>query len=87
MLKIWKGQSNLIIREGLKIKKDDLLVIRGPVETYEFINLIAETAFEAGAKDVFVNYSDQNLAKIRYNNASIETLSDIPQYLLMNKMD
>ncbi|WP_036729003.1 aminopeptidase [Peptoniphilus mikwangii] len=77
-----KKYANLIIREGLKIKKDDLLVIRGPVETYEFINLIAETAFEAGAKDVFVNYSDQNLAKIRYNNASIETLSDIPQYFI-----
>lgn len=77
-----KKYSNLILEEGLKIKKGDYLVIRGQVEMIEFIRLLTETAYKLGAKDVKINFRDEYISKIRYENASIETLEEVPQYFI-----
>ena len=74
--------ANLIIKKGLNIKSNDILIIRGEVENYKFINIVAETAYKYGAKDVKVNYRNQELSKIRYDNATIETLTDIPKHFV-----
>ncbi|SHG95754.1 aminopeptidase [Anaerosphaera aminiphila DSM 21120] len=74
--------ANLIIKKGLNIKSNDILIIRGEVENYKFINIVAETAYKFGAKDVKVNYRNQELSKIRYDNATIETLTDIPKHFV-----
>ena len=77
-----KKYSNLILEEGLKIKKGDYLVIRGQVEMIKFIRLLTETAYKLGAKDVKINFRDEYISKIRYENASIETLEEVPQYFI-----
>ncbi len=74
--------ADLVINEGVKIKKDDVLIIRGQVEMIEFIRILVETAFKSGAKDVKVNYRDEYISKIRFQNASIETLEEVPQYFI-----
>lgn len=74
--------ANLIIKKGLNIKSNDILIIRGEVENYKFLNIVAETAYKYGAKDVKVNYRNQELSKIRYDNATIETLTDIPKHFV-----
>lgn len=74
--------ANLIIKEGLKIKKDDILVIRGQVENYKFMRILSDIAFREGAKDVKITYRDQEFSKIRFTYASIETVSDVPQYFI-----
>lgn len=77
-----KKYANLVLKEGLKIKKGDLLVIRAQVEMIDFIRLLTETAFELGAKDVKINYRDEYISKMRFENASIETLEEVPQYFI-----
>lgn len=77
-----KKYANLVLKEGLKIKKDDLLVIRAQVEMIDFIRLLTETAFELGAKDVKINFRDEYISKMRFQNASIETLEEVPQYFI-----
>ena len=42
---------------------------------------IAAAAFRHGARDVVVHYNDEALQRIRLDNASLETLKDIPQWL------
>lgn len=74
--------ANLILKEGLKIKKDDYLVIRAQVEMIDFIRLLTKTAYELGAKDVKINFRDEYISKIRYEHASIETLKEVPQYFI-----
>ncbi|MGO1581318.1 MAG: aminopeptidase [Peptoniphilaceae bacterium] len=77
-----KKYSDLIIKQGLRIKKGDVLVIRGNVINHKFINLLAETAFKEGAKDVKVNYKNEEFSKIRLEHASKDVLSDIPKYFI-----
>ena len=74
--------AELIIKTGLAIKKDDVVVIRIPVENYEFGHILAEKAFEQGAKDVKFNYRDQDFSVIKFKYASEEVLKDIPQYFI-----
>ena len=74
--------ANLVINKALQIKKDDFLLINGQVENKDFICILAEEAFKAGAKDVKIKYSDENFTKLRYKYASKETLSNVENYIV-----
>ena len=65
---------------GVNIQKDNILVISSPIETAEFARLITEEAYKSGAKDVIVHYGDQKLTKIKLENSSLETISNIPEW-------
>lgn len=75
-----KNYANLIVKKGLNIQKDGLLIINSPIKCDYFARKVAEAAFKIGAKDVFINYSDEDFSKIRLQNASLETVSEIPDF-------
>lgn len=72
--------ASLAVNIGVNIQKDNILVISSPIETAEFARLITEEAYKSGAKDVIVNYGDQKLTKIKLENSSLETISNIPEW-------
>ncbi|WP_297629614.1 aminopeptidase [uncultured Clostridium sp.] len=72
--------AELIVKKGLNIQKDGLLFINSPIECAEFSRMISEKAFKIGAKDVYINYGDENFSKIKFENASIETLQEVPSF-------
>ena len=72
--------ASLSVNIGVNIQKDNILVISSPIETAEFARLITEEAYKSGAKDVIVHYGDQKLTKIKLENSSLETISNIPEW-------
>ena len=72
--------ASLAVNIGVNIQKDNILVISSPIETAEFARLITEEAYKSGAKDVLVHYGDQKLTKIKLENSSLETISNIPEW-------
>lgn len=72
--------AKLAVVKGINIQKDGLLVISSPIECSEFARMIAEEAYKAGASDVVINYSDEKFNRIRFSNASTETLSFTPEF-------
>lgn len=72
--------AKLIVSKGLNIQKNGLLLINSPVKCSYFARKVAEAAYKSGASDVFINYSDEDFTKIRLENASLETVSTIPNY-------
>lgn len=72
--------ASLAVNIGVNIQKDTILVISSPIETAEFARLITEEAYKSGAKDVIVHYGDQKLTKIKLENSSLETISNIPEW-------
>lgn len=76
-----KKYSMLAVNTGVNIKKNNILVITSPIETAEFARLIAKEAYNFGAKEVIVHYSDQQLTKIKLENSSLETISDYPSWM------
>lgn len=78
--KLLKKYARLAVKMGVNIKENDTLCINSPIETADFARFIAEAAYEVGAKDVIVNYSDAKLTKIRLSNSSVDTLSTLPEW-------
>lgn len=66
-----------IIKVGANVQEKQLVVIRANVEAKDFVRVLAEEAYKAGAGDVNVVWSDDILARHRLNYADVETLSDV----------
>ncbi len=80
--KLWHEYANVLLKRGVNIKENQLLVIEAPVEVYEFVRILSEKAYKLGAKDVILRWQDEQHAKNRFEYASIDTLEDIPQYVI-----
>ncbi len=72
--------AKLAIIKGINMQKDGILVINSPIECSDFAKMLAEEAYEIGASDVVITYSDEKFKKIRFNNSSKEVLSFFPNF-------
>lgn len=75
-----QNYADLILKRGLAIEKDQFLVIETSIDTIEFLRILTERAYQLGAKDVIVHFSDQQLIKTRLKYASVETIEDVPDW-------
>jgi aminopeptidase len=72
--------ARLIVKTGLNIQKDQILVLTSPIECASFTRLVAQVAYEEGARDVVINWKDELFAKIRFLHAPAEVFKDFPQW-------
>ena len=72
--------ANLIIRKGVNIQAGQPLVLRCPVELADFGRMLAKNAYEAGATEVIVNWADDALTLMLYENAPMEVFEEYPQW-------
>jgi len=77
---VLKKYAKLAVRTGSNVQPGQLLVISASVTDYEFVRMCVEEAYAAGAGEVTVNWSDEEIGRMTYLNCSIETLTEIPQW-------
>ncbi|MCF7926138.1 MAG: aminopeptidase [Candidatus Izimaplasma sp.] len=80
--KILNKYAHLAVEMGANVQKDQLVWINSSTETRELTRLITEYAYEAGAKEVHVNWNDAFVGKLGLANKSLETLKDVPTWLI-----
>lgn len=80
MDKLKKNYADLILQRGLAIEKNQILVIETTVDTLDFLRILTERAYQIGAKDVIIHFSDTELTKTRLKYASDETIADVPDW-------
>ncbi len=71
-----KKYAELAVVTGINIQKDQTLVVNAPIEAAEFVRLIADTAYEHGARNVKVRWNDEKLALIKYLKAPFEVFKE-----------
>jgi len=88
----WKGKvekvdkealqkyARLIVRTGINIQRDQTLVLSAPVECAPFARMLAETAYEEGAREVVMNWNDEISTQIRYLHASDDVFDEFPEW-------
>ncbi len=81
-----KNFGSLIIRGGVNVQPGQLVVINSPIECASYARDIMEAAYEAGAGDCLIQWKDEESARIRYNYASCEALSVIPEWMTESRM-
>jgi len=72
--------ASLAVKVGVNIQKGQTLFVNAPLESAQLIRKIAIKAYEAGAKHVYVNWSDEELTYIKYKHAPDEAFHEFPSW-------
>jgi len=73
--------AELLVRTGINIQEDQILVINSPIETAEFARLASIKAYESGAREVVIRWIDEKSSKIRFDMAKDEVFDEFPQWI------
>ena len=71
-----KKYADFIVRVGVNPQPGQTLVINCCLEAAPLARLCVRSAYEAGARDVLVNWSDNDVSRSRMELGSEEALSD-----------
>ncbi len=72
--------AELAIKVGINLQKGQKLVIVAPISCADFVRKAALKAYEAGALDVYVDWEDDQLKKIRFHHAPDEAFELYPMW-------
>ena len=72
--------ARLVVKVGVNVQPGQYVTIMSPLFAADLAKMIEKEAFEAGAKDVKITFSDQAADRLRFVYADAETLSDIPDW-------
>ncbi|MDD9147718.1 aminopeptidase [Sporolactobacillus sp. CQH2019] len=75
-----KRFAELAIKTGVNLQKGQGLLLTAPVEASRFADLVAEAAYKAGARDVFVDWTDDATSLLRFRYAPLDALEHIPSW-------
>lgn len=70
----------LALETGVNLQKNQALMINAPIEGAEFTRVVARKAYELGAKNVHINWTDDELTRLKYENAPDEVLNTFPEW-------
>ncbi|MDQ0231344.1 aminopeptidase [Metabacillus malikii] len=72
--------AELAVRVGVNIQPNQNLMINASIEVAEFVRLVVKKAYEAGARNVYVEWHDDAVTRTRFELAPEEALSDYPEW-------
>ncbi|OAS18203.1 aminopeptidase [Paenibacillus oryzisoli] len=72
--------AELAIRVGLNVQKDQTVVITTPISCADFVRKLAQKAYDAGAKEVVVDWDDDEVKALRLKHAPESTLQTYPAW-------
>lgn len=72
--------ADLAVRVGVNLQPNQNLTINASIEVVDFVRLVVKKAYEAGARNVYVEWSDDVITRTRFELASEESLSDYPDW-------
>ena len=83
MEKTMREYAKLIAVKGVNVQKGQDVIISASVEDKDFVKYVYEECYLAGAKTVSVDWSFSPLAILDYKHATVEALSEIPEWKKM----
>lgn len=78
--RLLKKYAELIVKVGANVQKGQEVFVYGSADQYEFITLVVEEAYKAGAKQVDIQWSYQPITKLHYKKMSLKQLSKFPKW-------
>ena len=72
--------AELIIRVGLNLQKGQTLIIAAPVDCAYFARKCAAAAYDAGCREVVMNWRDDALTRMKYLHADDAVFDEVPEW-------
>ena len=79
--------ADFIVRVGVNVQPGQTLIVNAPLEAAPLARLCVKSAFAAGARDVRVDWSDDQVARLRMELGSEEALCDVKPYVERSYLD
>ena len=77
---VLKKYAKLIATVGVNVQKGQEVFITAELDQPEFVYILVEECYRAGAKRVVVDWNYQSLAKLHYRWRTNKTLAEMPEY-------
>lgn len=77
--------AELTVYVGLNVQKDQQILINTTTDTIAFTRMVVKKAYEAGAKNVHVNYSDPVQTRTHYELAPDEAFTEYPEWSVVQR--
>ena len=72
--------AKLLVKQGINVQKGQQVNISADVESAEFVAILAEEAYRAGAGEVRVDWTMTQLTKLAYRHQSVKKLCEVPDW-------
>ncbi len=77
-----KKYAELIVKVGINIKQGQILQIKSDIEAKDLVREIVKCAYLSGAKEVLVDYSDNEVTRTKYLLQDKDAFKEIPDYII-----
>lgn len=72
--------ARLVLEKGVNVQQDQAVVVSAPIEGADFVRILAKEAYALGAKNVHINWGDDELTRLKYEHASDEVMDHFPSW-------
>ncbi|MHC0036196.1 aminopeptidase [Pseudoneobacillus sp. C159] len=72
--------AELAVKVGVNVQKGQTLVVNATFDAVEFVRLVVKKAYEIGAHNVVVNWTDDTVSRYKYDLAPDEAFQEYPQW-------
>ncbi|WP_438312707.1 aminopeptidase [Sporosarcina sp. FA9] len=77
--------AELAVKVGVNIQPNQYLYVSASIESAEFVRLVTEKAYDAGARQVFVDWSDETVSRLRFEKAPSDSFIEFPEWKVMER--
>lgn len=72
--------ADITVTIGLNVQEGQDVMIFAPIESPEFVRKVVKRAYEVGARNVFVDWDDEQITRLRLDLAPEQSLSHFPDW-------
>ncbi|KKK36179.1 peptidase M29 [Mesobacillus campisalis] len=72
--------ADLAVKVGVNIQQGQTLILNATLDAAPFVRLVTKKAYEAGAKNVVVNWNDDVVNRTKYELAPDEAFTEYPEW-------
>ncbi|MCU9614506.1 aminopeptidase [Caldibacillus lycopersici] len=77
--------AELAVKVGVNIQQGQILSISAYIHSAPLVRRIVKKAYEAGAKDVFIEWADEEITRTKYELAPDDTFEEYPKWRASEK--
>ncbi len=77
---VLREYARLIIRCGVNVQKGQDVLLTAELDQPEFVKMVVEEAYKAGAREVTVNWTYQPLQKIHTRHQTVKTMGTVKEW-------
>jgi aminopeptidase len=72
--------AELAVKVGVNVQNGQTLVVNATLDAAEFVRLVVKKAYEVGAYNVIVNWTDDAVSRYKYDLAPDEAFNEYPEW-------